>query len=184
MHSFLKKHAITEEYFGGNVLFYNSLLTLGFLNGVCSVCHERTITLFFETGRSFPRTYCTNCSKRVPSCIHGSFFESKGISNIPAFFFVVECFILRLTLEATIILSGLNEKTVRKCLDVVRVVVNSSMEIRYKEMEGSLGGPGKIIEIDEMIATKRKYGRGRIPAKQCVLIFGMTELDGGPSSSD
>ena len=180
MRSILRQHTITEEYFGRNKLFYNSLLSLGFLNGVCALCHERTITLFFETGRSFPRTYCTNCSKRVPSCIHGSFFESKGISDIPAFFFVVECFILRLTLEATTVLSGLNEKTVRKYLDVIRVVVNSTIERRYEEMELSLGGPGKIIEIDEMIATKRKYGKGRIPAKQCVLIFGMTELEGGP----
>ena len=74
----------------------------------------------------------------------------------------------------------MNEKTTRKYLNIIRDIVDKTMQDEYKQMEGKLGGEGKIIEIDEMIATKRKFNRGRVPPKQHVLIFGMTQRDGGP----
>ena len=57
-------------------------------------------------------------------------------------------------------LSGLDSETTRKCLNVVRESVSSFMREEYKSIEGKLGGVGKIIELDEMFAAKRKYNVG------------------------
>ena len=44
-------------------------------------------------------------------------------------------------------------------------------------MEGMLGGDGKVVEIDEVFLSKRKYNKGRMPAEGQVIVFGMTELE-------
>ena len=40
-----------------------------------------------------------------------------------------------------------------------------------------LGGPGKVVEIDEMFLSHRKYKRGRKLAKEGTWILGLTEVD-------
>ena len=172
------QHCITAEYFGGKEAFYNALFNAGLFNWKCSVCGKRSVKFLFGT-EQFPRTYCILCHKIVASCNNGSFFDENGIKDIPLFFFILECFVLNISVEASTVLSGCDQKTTRKYLDIVRDVVNKTVEMEYQHFEGRLGGPGKIIEIDEMILTRRKYGRGRIPAKGNTIIFGMTQRDGG-----
>ena len=178
MASIGSQHHITADYFGGAETFYNSLFDAGLFNRECSACGKCSTRLWFGN-ESFPRTYCTSCHRIVTSCNRGSFFDMNGIKDIPLFFFILECFVLNISVEATTVLSGCDPKTTRKYLDVVRDVVNKTVEMEYQRFEGRLGGPGKIIEIDEMILTRRKYGRGRIPAKGNTIIFGMTQRDGG-----
>ena len=57
-------------------------------------------------------------------------------------------------------------------------MINIIIERKNREMEHSLGGDGKTVEIDEVFLTKQKYGRGRIPAKAQTIVFGMVERDG------
>ena len=172
------QHCITAEYFGGREVFYNSLFDVGLFNCKCSVCGKRSVRFLFGTEK-FPRTYCKSCHKVVASCINGSFFDNNGIKDIPLFFFfILECYVLNVSVEATTVLSGCDPKTTGKYLDVVRDVVNKTVEMEYQGFEGCLGGLGKSIEIDEMILTRRKDGRGRIQAKGNTIIFGMTQRDG------
>ena len=152
------QHVITADYFGGRELFYSHLWDNGLFNTQCPKCHKRTTKLMF-CKEEFPRTYCTTCSRQVPSCNNGSFFQKESIKNIPLFFFVLECFILNVSVEATTVLSGGDEKTVRKYLKVIHDVVNKSVKSQNRQMEGRLGGPGKIFENDEMIMTRRKNER-------------------------
>ena len=47
-----------------------------------------------------------------------------------------------------------------------------------------MGGPGKVVEIDEAIHTKNKYHVGRLQPNQGVIVFGITERDGGKKTVD
>ena len=67
----------------------------------------------------------------------------NGIKDIPLFFFILECFVLNISVEATTVLSGCDPKTTRKYLDVVRDVVNKTVEMEYQRFEGRLGDPEK-----------------------------------------
>ena len=136
MHALGDGHNITAHYFGGPQAFYDSLMAAGFFNRSCSICHKRTIRFLYGT-EQFPRTYCNSCHKVVQSCNRGSFFEVNGIKDIPAFFFILECFILNVSVEATTILSGCDPKTTGKYLDVARNVINKRVEMEYNHFEGS-----------------------------------------------
>ena len=82
-------------------------------------------------------------------------------------------------MEAMVTVSGLQPETVRKYVDVVRSVMGNTTQKMYRSWEGQLGGPGKVVEIDEAFPVKNKYHVGRILAKQGVIVFGMTERTGG-----
>ena len=49
----------------------------------------------------------------------------------------------------------------------------------YEQWEGDLGGPGKVIEIDVVFVLKRKYNVGKRLVKEELVIFGITEREGG-----
>ena len=81
-------------------------------------------------------------------------------------------------------LSGLDPDAVRDYIKAIRAVMSHTTEFLYKDWEGQLGGPGRVVEIDEAFLTKRKYGVGRRLAKDEVNVLGMTEREGGPTQVD
>ena len=168
------------DYYGGPIEFYESLMKLHLIGDKCCFCGSNGLWLSFEKCDMFPRARCNNCFKRPNSLRNGSIFQRFGINNIPGFMFVTNCFTLKIPFAASTVLSGLDEATVRLYITHIRVMVGEVVEKKYKEMEQNLGGEGKVVEIDECIVTKQKYGRGRIPAKAQMIVFGMVERDGGP----
>lgn len=171
---------VSVDYFGGPQTFYESLMKLHLIGDECNFCQSKDVSLSFDKHDTFPRAYCNSCHKRLHSLRKGSIFQRFGINNIPGFVFVANCFSLKVSFEATVVLSGLDESTVRIYLSYIRVMVDEVVDNKYRAMEQSLGGDEKIVEIDECFLTKRKYGRGRIPAKAQTIVFGMVERDGGP----
>ena len=52
-------------------------------------------------------------------------------------------------------------------------------ERMYEQWEGDLGGPGKVIKIDEVFVVKRKYNVGKPLVNEELVIFGITEREAG-----
>ena len=169
---------ITIDTFGGRDDFFKSLMDVGLICNCCSWCLSTKLTLYFLPKEIFPRAKCNRCGQRSESLRRGTIFEKHGINNIAGFIFVANCFTLKIPFAATVILSGLNEQTVRAYQGYIRDMINIIIERKNLEMEHSLGGDGKVVEIDEVFLTKQKYGRGRIPAKAQTIVFGMVERDG------
>ena len=167
----------------GDKALFDRLFELGLLDPLCKRCRTK-VNLKFVKGRFFPRTYCPNCHAEVESCRNGSIFDVENIENIPAFLFVLESVLLRSPMNAIQAFSGLQPETMRKYVGVVRKMMTDTTQHLYRSWEGQLGGPGKVVEIDEAILVKNKYHVGRLQAKQWVIVFGITERDGGKKTVD
>ena len=77
-------------------------------------------------------------------------------------------------------LSGLTPQTTRAYVNNIRAIMVDESKRMYRDWVGDLGGPGKVIEIDEVFVVKRKYNVGKRLAKEELVVFGITERDGGP----
>ena len=108
---------------------------------------------------------------------NGSIVDIKNIQYIPAFLYVFECVLFHVSMEAIQSFSGLQPDTTRKYVKIVREMMTHTARKMYKSWEGQLGGPGKVVEIDDAFLVKNKYHVGRVQAKQNVIVFGMTERE-------
>ena len=156
-------------------------MTVGLISSTCSLCGNQTLRFQFVKDRPFPKTYCYTCSRNVPSCRNGSIFDRLNILLIPTSIFIVNSFVVNMTIDAITTMAGIDVMTTRRYLWVIRDAMTRVVKELYRQWEGQLGGPGKVIEIDEAFLAKRKYGVGRIPKKGNMLVFGITERDGGPT---
>ena len=90
-------------------------------------------------------------------------------------------------------MSGLSQKCVRSLFNEIRELIAEDIKTY-----GKLGGPRKIVEIDEAKFGKRKYSRGRLvdgswviggggitngASSQCVLITSAAKLHSCPTSN-
>ena len=167
-----------EHLYGGREGCIERLFDLGLLDPLCKKCQKRVKPRFVGK-RFFPRTYCPECHNIVESCRNGSIFEAEKIEFIPAFLFVLDSVLLRTPMNFIQRFSGLQPETARKYVGVVRDMMADTTRNLYRSWEGQLGGPGKVVEIDEAILTTNKNHVGRLQAKQGVIVFGITERDGG-----
>ena len=87
----------------------------------------------------------------------------------------------RVPVGATSELSGLDPDTTWRYIDEIRSVMTHTADYDYKDWERQMGGPGLVMEIDEAFLAKPKYNVGRKLSKDDVIVFGMTEREGGPT---
>ena len=167
-----------EHLYGGRKGCVKRLFDLGLLDPLCKRC-KKEVTLKFVAKRFFPKTYCPECHHEVESCRNGSIFDAENILFIPAFLFILDSVLLRVPMNFIQRFSGLQPETARRYVGVVRKMMADTTRNLYRSWEGQLGGPGKVVEVDEAILTTNKNHVGRLQAKQGVLVFGITERDGG-----
>ena len=134
---------------------FKRLFELRLLDPVCKECKIGIVSIKLEKGRNFPRTKCPNCNHEVESCRNGSIFDVKDVLYIPAFLFVFESVLLRVPMNAIQRFTGLQPVTMRKYVKTVRKMMVHTTQKMYKSWEGQLGGPWKVVEIDEAFVTEK-----------------------------
>ena len=109
-----------------------------------------------KTSRCNNSWRCTarNCRKSK-SIFHSSFFAGTKI-KANELFFITYLWIVRSTVSSIIIQTGHSSETVTNCVKRLRQLVGSTLS----PIKERIGGPGIIVEVDEIKMGKRKYNRG------------------------
>ena len=157
-------HRISEDYFGGRQKFYRALIDAGLLASCCG-CPTEKLSLTFEKNVNFPRVYCKGCHKKSLSINNGSIFQKYGILHIPAFVFLCNCFVMNVPFEASVRLSGLDSRTARTYIEHVAELIGIFIQHQNRRMENSLGGEGKVVEIDEVLSPSGNITAARCPQR-------------------
>ena len=155
---------VTYDSYGGKDKVFEKLFEVGILNSKCLVCNKEG-SIEYEEGKTFPRVYCGRNKKRT-SCKVGTALSNKKIKNVPLFLFVTQCFCLHVGVMAIVARTGDDYSTVSKYINAVMDSMCACIKSAHSRGQLKLGGPDKIVEIDEMFLWHRKYGRGRRMAKE------------------
>ena len=99
------------------------------------------------------------------------------IRDVPVFLFVARCFSLHMSITAMVSLTGADYRTIRGSITCIQKALCAKIKKMHEDGEFKLGGPGKVVEVDEMHVCGRKYGRGRKLEKEGTWILGLTEVD-------
>lgn len=118
---------------------------------------------------------CTKCCKRV-TLRSGTFFEGIRISFI-FMFRLISHWALQTRQVDQVDLIEIDRKTVGSFQQRLRQVANVAMA----RSDIKLGGPGRIVEIDESLFIKVKHNRGKDLRRPQVWVFGMYERPADPS---
>ena len=86
--------------------------------------------------------------------------------NLQDFFGIVYFFVHKVNITETVTFLSINRKTISDYYFSFRNVISASLINTNK----TLGGVDRIVQIDECLALKRKYNRGRF--KPEIWLFG------------
>ena len=91
------------------------------------------------------------------------------VRDIPLFIFVAHCFCERVSTKAIMALTGADYRTIQSYITTFREALCAVIKEKRTSGELLLGGPGKVVEIDEMFlpsgntsggASWKRRGRG------------------------
>ena len=167
--------SLNYDSFGGQDAVFNYLFDIGLLNKTCPVC-KKEARVYFEPDRSIQRYWC-KCNKSKISCATNTALDFNGIEKIPLFIFVLQCFCLGINVKSIIALTGADYRTINKYIESLREALSAAAKQEQKEGRLKLGGPGKVVEVDEMPICRRKYESSKRTAKEGIWIVGLTEVD-------
>ena len=166
---------IIYDSFGRRDDVLDKLFELGLLNKICQV-HKCEVPIETDEAHTFPRLACPNCSSR-PSCVTNAALNWNKIRDVPLFIFVAKCFANHVSTTAMVSLTGADYRTIRGYISCIQKALCAKVKKMHEDGLLKLGGPGKVVEVDEMHPCGRKYNRGRTLEKEGVWILGLTEVD-------
>lgn len=122
--------------------------------------------------------YCVNkeCKSRI-SIRHKSCFAKSRLS-LKQIITIIFCWCYEMTQKLTMREVSINKNTAVDWFSFMRCICVDILEIHSEQ----LGGPGKIVEIDESAFGKRKYNRGK--RRKTYWIFGGIERNANPPKSN
>jgi transposase-like protein len=171
---------------------YKYMQELGLVPGApnedrtCEKCNSKLKLLMRKSNKTPHLNYrCSNskCQSYV-SCFRGTFF-SLFTTPFVIILIIIQHWAAQLTIAKSVDLctiSGINcglrvtRVTFQRLRNICSYMVRPELGGRVKK----LGGPGKIVEIDESLVAKIKYHRGSGLGRKQIWLFGLVERgDGG-----
>lgn len=147
--------------YGDSETIVNNLREVGLLRTqmLCTKCGD-SMRLQVFGGSDGVRFECSKAGCRCSRSVRkGSFFENARVSLCSAMLLVhlwAKGYTEKLILDDY-------EFAIQTVVDWFRFCRDITVE-HFGDEQGVIGGPGCIVEIDETIAVKRKYNRGRMLA--------------------
>ncbi|XP_047518399.1 uncharacterized protein LOC125058366 isoform X1 [Pieris napi] len=138
-------------------------------NKMCRV-HRQLMRLDLTANTTVGAFVCSRGSCRAKSRTSratGTWFEKSGLL-LPRIFYLIYCFAHRKSHEEAVFDDPLRDET-NTCLSRATITdwysyCREVIVIYYLEtqqIKGKIGGPGKIVQIDESKFGRRKYNKGR-----------------------
>jgi transposase-like protein len=142
----------------------------------CNHCKKGTMKMIREGGSKGGLSLrCSNYKcRRRHSIWRGTFLESSRV-ELRVFLRLLYCWINKFTNKQTIKETRFSQTTVCKWFHNFRLACGT---ILMEESE-VIGGPGKVVEIDEAKFFKRKYNRGRRKSNEGWVLGGIERGEGG-----
>lgn len=178
--------ALTDYDFYGILRDRDAFINYLVQHGVLSchvICEKCSSKLTLKTGSrlQYACRRVTKVHKRHRECtfrksaVSGTFFDNSKVP-IEKVGLLVSIYLSRNTsrVRYTVRETGLTVATVVDWFSFIREVLMYWMH----KQSAKIGGPGKIVEIDEAKFGKRKYHRGRLLTGQWIL-GGIERLEGG-----
>ena len=163
----------TPESFGGEV-FWENLIKLGLIKKQCPVCGCETDVAMYESKHFIPLAKCPDHGKR--SGLTKGFFAEEDIREPASFINYVRMYTRRMQRSDIQFIGGFSNDLMEKFGDIVETAMIRTVDNMIQSGDIKLGGPGKVVEIDEMCLSTAKYGSGRRSEDE-VWILGMVEVD-------
>uniref|UniRef100_A0A6G3MFQ8 Putative transposase-like protein HI-13281 (Trinotate prediction) n=1 Tax=Henneguya salminicola TaxID=69463 RepID=A0A6G3MFQ8_HENSL len=99
--------------------------------------------------------YCRTCKKKnIPT--NSTWFQGNQLS-FSLNMYVIHCWAEDMTIKQTVRQTGISNRIIIKYKYYIRNVCMFALS----KLHGKIGGPGKIVEIDENLLFKAKYNVGR-----------------------
>jgi len=140
-------------------------------HGVCVCGYPQLSTTCDVKQKLGWRYYCCGCKTKF-SAIKNTWFQDSNM-NIHTHLKMILCFVSGCSLSQVIKFCGVASEAAVQWLVYMREV----MEVIMCNVQDKLGGPGKIVELDESVLVHRKCHRGRrlAMANKQIWIFGGIE---------
>ena len=114
---------------------------------------------------------CPSCRKML-TIRTGSFLTRSKLS-LGQSLMLIYLWALKMPVEQTAIMIGTSERTVVDWNNLIREVCSSKFA---HEAEPTLGGPGRVVQIDESLVYKAKHNRGHALFEQPKWVFGIYDV--------
>ncbi|XP_067123955.1 uncharacterized protein [Centruroides vittatus] len=145
------------------------------IESTCSTC-DKTRKIHYGSERNECRLTCSSCAVKY-SVYEGTFKSKCGRLSwgcILSFIWHYLCLECGATISA--LASGISRKASVDWSNHIRLVMMISLSNTMTSFK--IGGPNKIVEIDETVICKRKYEKGRLSKSTKWVVGGICRQDG------
>ena len=174
---------VTKTSFGTNEQLWDKLVELGFFDArpCCPTCHTPLNTKQLREDLHFS-TQCWKCKETV-NLLDGSLL--KGVKKLRTFLHATITWATNGKVSTMMAESGIAPKTWSSIKEKLQQTVDQTLERLVESGEMKLGGPGKVVEVDECKLYTPKYHRGHPQTSSDVWVVGLLERDktGGRKSA-